>query len=182
MYKRRIAVCVSVIMILTISVLVASNYPPESTVKELEQPAKFVLSSWDYPDEYGQGIYGFFLRENSTGVFLPSPDWIIRPENDTEFEFEGGFSIKLDVRVTLNYTFFGLTHPDDIELGINYIRLNVIVTSVGQPVFSQQNFTYNDLSGLVETGIWYYSYIVVLNFILVGGEIYKTVLTYEIFW
>ena len=142
--------------------------------------AQFVLASWDFPDEYGQGIYGFFLQENSTGAWWTVPGAIILSTYDTEFEFEAGFALGLDVRILLNYTLLGLTHPDDKTLGLNYVRLNVTVTNAYETVFSQQNFTYDGLSGLYETGIWWYSQEVFFDFILTSG-IYTATVTYEIF-
>lgn len=191
MYNRRIAVCVSIIMMLTLSILVASNHPPKNIVKELEQPAKaqFVLAEWDHPDEYGQGIAGFYIQENSTGEFLniPHPETGIGfcyPENSTVYElnYTADTALKFKPRFTVNYTLLGLTHPDDIALGINYIRSKIIVTLAGETLFSQQNLTYDYLSGLVETGIWYFAYYVEVPIILVSGAIYIVVFTYEVFY
>ena len=182
MNKRKKINVLVLIMILTLSVLVVSNQPPKSVVEELEQPAKFVIASWDFPDEYGQGIYGFFIKENSTGSFLNIRESIFLSSEEMIIEVNESIAIKLDVRVQLNYTLLGLSHPADIELGINYFRLGVTVTSAGQPVFSQQNFTYDDLNGLVETGIWYFSEEVILNFITVVGEIYTVTVIYEVFY
>ena len=178
MYKRRIAVCVSVIMILTLSVLVASNYPSKSTVKELEQPAKFVLSSWDFPDEYGQGIEKIMIYENSTGSWLLfETSWY---HNGTEiYEWNASVAIKLRVSTLFNETLTGAVDTTD---GKRFQRHNVTVTSAGSPVFSQQNFTWAYDDNGIYPDLWLYAYDVVLNFQPVGGEIYTVVVTYEIYW
>ena len=172
MYKRRIAVCVSIIMMLTLSVLVVSNHPTKSIVKELEQPAKFVLSSWAYPDEYGQGIYGFSFWENSTGSWVAAP-WYTHyypdyHEEEGEFYFlwyyvqdyrlnwSEGVAMKIRVFSVLNLTLTGAIDEAD---GQNYQRHSVIVTSAGTTVFSQQNFTYFDVTPSGDTPAYEYEVI-----------------------
>jgi hypothetical protein len=178
-------------MILTLSVLVASNHPTKSIVKELEQPAKvqFALASWNHPDEYGQGISGFLIKENSTGGFLSikNPDTGIDfcyPENSTNYElnYTADTALMFMPRFMVNYTLLGLTHPADMALGINYIRANISFALAGETLFTQQNLTYDYLSGLVETGIWYFAYYVYIPIILVAGAIYTLTVTYEVFY
>ena len=180
MYKRRIAVCVSIIMMLTLSVLVASNHPPKSIVKELEQPAKaqFVLAEWDFPDEYGQGIWAFMFYENSTGSWLPCDPYSYEYNQSYTVEWNASVFIKLRCFVSFNSTLTGAIDTDD---GKNYLRHSVTVTNLGTTVFSQQNFTYFSNDTQLDP-IWYYGYDVVLNFLPVAGEIYTVVVTYEIYW
>lgn len=147
--------------------------------------AQFTISTaWEHPDEYGQGIAGFFFQENSSGEWWTiTAGGMILPTNDSIFEVESGISIGLDVRVTLNYTYFGLSHPDDFLLGLNYFRLSVIVTTPLETVFSQSNFTYDDLGGQSEEGIWWYSQEVFFTgFLTVTGELYTANVCYEIYW
>lgn len=179
MNKRRIVVCVSIIMILTLSVLVASNYPSKSIVKELEQPAKFVLASWDFPDEYGQGIPYFEFFENSTGSWV-SLEYYYEYFNSYIVEWNASVFIKLRCTTIFNNTLIGAIDTDDGKL---YQQHSVIVTtpSESEPVFSQQNFTYYSANTVLEP-MWYYEYEVVLNFLPVGGEIYTVTVTYEIYW
>lgn len=150
------------------------------------QPAKaqFTISTaWEYPDEYGQGIAFFGFQENSSGEWWNFPGPMIEPTNDSIFEVESGISIGLDVRVTLNYTYFGLSHPDDFLLGLNYFRLSVIVMTPLETVFSQSNFTYDDLGGQSEEGIWWYSQEVFFtDFLTVTGELYTANVYYEVFY
>ena len=194
MYKHRKKTIASIIVLLTISVLIVSiNYTSKNVSKEPIQPAKanpkFVLSTWDFPDEYGQGIYGFFFDENSTGVFIPVGGPIILSTNDSIFEFDAGFALGMDVRVNVNYTLLGLEEPDpedplsiEYHPALNYIRLNVTVTAVSEIVFSQSNITYDELGGDTGDGVWYYSYVVEFDFINVAGTVYVITLTYEVYY
>ena len=177
MYKRRIAVCVSIIMMLTLSVLVASNHPPESTVKELEQSAKFVIASWDYPDEYGQGIDAIEVYENSTGSFVLFETYAY-DDDTSNIDWNESVAIKLRVYTWFNSTLTGVSTTNEGKL---YQRHSVTVTNLGSTIFSQQNFTYF-YSDQIEPFVWYYGYEVVLNFLPVAGEIYTVVVTYEIYW
>ena len=68
MYKQRIFTGILLVVVLVISVCPVSTQQPEQT-----DTAKFVLAEWDYPDEYGQGIYGFRFYENSTGSWVAAP-------------------------------------------------------------------------------------------------------------
>lgn len=138
--------------------------------------AQFIIASWDYPDEYGQGINVFDIFENSTG------SWLIEvtgygPSDNYAMEWELGVSIKLRCYTSFNYT---LTGASDITDGQNYQRHNVTVTSLGSTVFSQENFTY--YSSAPYADLYWYNYDVILNFVLVAGAIYTVTVTYEIFW
>lgn len=182
MYNRSKILALAVIVMLPFSFIVSQIIPQEVKV---ENP-KFIISSWSFPDEYGQGIYGFFVGDNYTGVFLwNSGRWsgaLTISDNDTVFESDSNVYLGLDVRVFLNYTLLGLTDPDDFDLGINYFKLNITVMCLHEIVFSQQNFTYDALGGKIETGIWWYSEEVIFDFIMQNGQIYEVNITYEVFY
>ena len=155
------------------------------------QKVQFIISSWDYPDEYGQGIYGFFITDNHTGVFLggaqPWGSAIYDNTHDGYFEmnYTENTAIELDVRVVLNLTLVGLTYPDDNATGINYFRLNITFSgfeNYNYTEWSQQNFTYDYLSGDLGGGLWYYSEEVIINHLIVVGAIYTATITYEVFY
>ena len=150
--------------------------------------AQFIISSWSYPDEYGQGVYGVTPYQNSTGSFLAikNPDTGIDfcySENATTYylNFTDNTALRFDARVTLNYTKLGLSHPADIDLGRNYIRVNLEMFLASESVFSLQNMTFDNLDGLSETGIWWYAYVDTVNVILVAGQIYTVAITLEVF-
>ena len=141
------------------------------------QPAKaqFIIASWDYPDEYGQGIQQIRVNENSTG------SWVLVDTRDyTEshvYDWEVGGSIQLYVWMYLNST---LTGASDLTNGRNYQRCNVTVTSFEETIFSQQNFTFQDENDYAE--MYLYEYDVILNFIPEYGQIYTVTVIYEVFY
>jgi len=153
-------------------------------------PAKatFVLAdAWEYPNDNGHGIVGFFFLENSSGAWWTVPGAMIQPSNNSIFEFTSGFSLGLDVRLAVNYTFLGLDAPDPVNFtaeeqpGLNYIRLSVLVTTSNGTLFSQQNATYDELGGEIGNGVWWYSQEFYFDFILTIGGIYAIELTYEVY-
>ena len=152
------------------------------------QAAQFVLAGWSFPDEYGQGIYLVTPYQNSSGSFvtIPNPDTGIGncyPENTTFYElnFTDSTALRFDVRVRVNYTNLGLSHPDDFDIGMNFARVGIEMSTAGTSVFSLQNMPYDDLGWLYETGIWWYSYVDVVEAILVAGQIYSIVFTLEVY-
>ena len=170
---------------LTLSVLVASNHPTKSIVRELEQPAKFVIASWTgYPDEYGQGIYGFRFYENSTGSWVLAPYYndigkfyFLNYYDPYTLNWSEGVAMKLRVYSILNTTLTGAIDEAD---GQNYQRHTVNVTSLGTTVFSQQNFTYVNVTPYED--IPAYEYDVILEFLPLAGEIYMVTVDYEVFY
>jgi len=68
----------SIVVLLVVGLLVAAIPPAK---------AQFVIASWDFPDEYGQGIYGFFPLENSSGDWWPYSGPMIYFDNDTIWYF-----------------------------------------------------------------------------------------------
>ena len=180
-----------IVMILTVSVLVVSIQPPKSVVVPSVPTGKaqFVLASWSYPDEHGLGIYGFRFYENSTGSWVAAPwyyvggaldglpYYFLNPSDPYTLNWSEGVAMKLRVYSTFNNTVIG---ADDEADGQNYQRHNVSVTSASVAVFSQNNFTYHDVTPDGE--YWAYEYEVVLNFLPVAGMIYTVIITYEIYW
>jgi len=138
---------------------------------------QFVLSSWEYPDEYGQGIYQFEVYENSTGAWVEiGNDYF--PDDPMIFRSPIGASIKLKCWTYFNNTIIGAV---DVADGKNYLQHNVTVTdNIDATVFSQQNFTY-EYGSLLYDPMWRYCYSVVLNFIAELGEYYTVTVTYDLF-
>lgn len=152
------------------------------------QGAQFTIAGWDPEDEYGQGIYGVTPYGNSTGSFLtiPNPDTGIGfcyPENTTVYplNFTANTALQFDVRVTLNHTMLSLSHPSDLALGLNYIKVDLEMWLAGNRVFLLENMTYDGLSGLYASGIWFYSFEDIINVILVAGQIYTVVAIVEVY-
>lgn len=151
------------------------------------QGAQFVIASWSFPDESGQGIYIVTPYQNSSGSFvtIPNPDTGIGAcywNNATTYNlnFTDNTALRFDARVLLNYSKLGLSHPADIDLGRNYLRVNLEMFLVNERVFSLQTMTFDNLDGQFETGIWWYAYVGIVDFILVAGQIYTVVITLEV--
>lgn len=166
---------VSSIIVLSFITLLLISIP---TVKANSQ---FVLSSWAYPDEYGQGIEKMLVYENSTGSWLPYYDDATRYYYDS-MNFNWNISIGIKLRV---YTWFNstLTGASNYTIGKNYQRHSVTVTQLnGSIVFNQQNFTYQGCYPAINPPLWYYYYDVVLDFLPSMGNIYKAIVTYEVYY
>ena len=167
MYKKAIA---SIIVLLTLGLLFVS-------IPQAKANPQFVIASWDYPDQYGQGISGLFISENSTG------DWLGVTTIDYD---EAIITLDWNVSVFIRISCFShfnnsLVGALDLADGQNFHRHNVTVTNLGETVFSQQNFTYT--SGFdYDDPIWDWSYSVILNFLPQVGEIYIVTVTYEVYW
>jgi len=163
---------------------------------EQDKCAYFTLASWDYPDEYDQGLFGMKFWENSTGDWVAAP-WYTHyyPDYHEElgqfyyctssmsdyytYNVTAGASLKMRVDTTLNATLTGAT---DLEDGKNYFRTSVTVTCVGTIVFSQQNLTSFVDEDDISDPIYYYEYDVVLNFILESGQFYTVTVIYDVFY
>lgn len=186
-HNREISAGFLILMIVAVSVLVASNYSPKPIVEDFEQQANFVIASWDYPDQYGQGIDLLHFYENSTGSWLPAWFYIDGVgkfytlhsyDSYDYFNFSAGVAMKIRVETLFNQT---LVNVSSTAEGQKYLRHDVTVSDAYGVVFSQQNFTYYDVIEFGEDN-YYYKYEVVLNFLPVSGEIYTVVVTYEIYY
>ena len=176
MSKRKL-ITVALLGLFICSMLILVPVQPVTQTQEETGTSQFVISSWDFPDEYGQGIQLIEVYENSTAswVFVPPLHYY---NNISAVEWNASVFIKLRVGVFLNHT---LVDVVDITGGKNHIRLNVSVTSITATLFSQQNLTYFGYDDLFDP-IWYYMYEVVLNFLPQSGEIYIVTITYEVFY
>ena len=166
MYKKAGAL---IVVLLTLGLLFVSI--PQAK-------AQFVLASWDFPDEYGQGLNLFGFYENSTGSWLSFTGSVYEPDQSYIINWNTSGSIMLRCYAFLNSTLTGAIDEAD---GKNYQQHNVIVTSGGQTVFSQQNFTFYNFEDLADP-MWYYGYEVVLNFLPQTGSLYTVTVTYEVFY
>ena len=138
--------------------------------------SQFVIASWDFPDEYGQGIDTITVYENSTGSWVSVGNY--EYDEASTLDWNESIGIKLKVWTWFNSTLTGAGSTAEGKL-LQQHRVNV--SSLGESVFSQQNFTYSNVY-TEAAPMWYYVYEVVLNFLPVAGEIYLVVVTYEIFW
>ena len=169
-YRHRILAVVTIIMIVAV---VLVGRPPQT------QGTKFVITDLaDRLDEYGQGIDGCEIYENSTG------EWVVIDYPFYIAYYEGEFKWNLSVGIRLNcLTYFNstLTGAEDTAEGQLYQRHNVTVSLFGVEVFNQMNFTYVGVNTALDP-IWFYEYSVILDFVQEPGAIYVTTVTYEIYW
>lgn len=165
------------IAILVISwVVFCRNATPTTTSNG---QAQFVIASWNYPDEYGQGIESISAYENSTGEWLATEGDQYYYDSNIYTWYQNA-SIKLYVHTWLNNTIVG---ADDIEDGQRYFRHNVTVYAANQgtTIFSQVNLTYQARNA-GDAPMWFYNYYVILDFIPNHGESYRVTVTYEVFY
>ena len=167
----------SVILVLSILLILVVSVPQATQ----PQPAKaqFVIAEWDYPaDQYGQGIKLFHFYDNSTGSWVEFSTLTgYKPDNSSNVECPAGVGIKIRISTSLNSTLLGLGGETE---GFNFIRHNLTVTSLGETIFSQQNFTMFNYGHI--GAMYSYNYEVILGFLPVQGTIYTLTFTYEIFY
>ena len=137
---------------------------------------RFVIASWDHPDEYGQGIDTITVYENSTGSWVSVGNYDY--DEASSLEWNESVGIKLKVWTWFNSTLVNVSTTNEGKL---YQRHSVNVTNLGTTVFSQQNFTYSNVY-TDSAPMWYYVYDVVLNFLPLAGEIYTVTVNYDVFY
>jgi len=140
--------------------------------------ARFVLASWDYPDDYGQGIENIELYENSTGSWLEVGSGYGFDEAHI-YEWPVGVAIRINCFTWFNST---LTGAGTITEGKLYQQHNVSVSLLGETIFSQQNFTYIDGDNGIDPPQWFYEYEIILNFIPTEASYYTVTIIYEVFY
>lgn len=166
------------------SILVLTAPQPQPQPQPVKS-AQFVLSGWSYPDEYGQGIYMLRFYENSTGSWVAAPFYVddlpyysLHYYDSYDYlNWSAGVAMKIRCYTLLNLTLTGAVDEAD---GQNYHRHSVNVTNLGTTVFSQQNFTYFDVTPSGDTP--QYKYDVILNFLPVQGLTYTATIRYDVFW
>ena len=151
--------------------------------------ARFVIASWGYPDEFGQGIetiYYQILWPNDTireyGYTYPTnvSHFFEVPENGTVY---------LRFTAWVNGTLIDVSDPAEIQ---NFIRYDINVTRLGVNVLTQQNFTYDGASGAAAPMYKIYHLVYLSGFHnsatklmtegFVAGQIYTAVVNCEIIY
>lgn len=162
---------------IVLSIIVSATILPSHSTR-------FVLAAWEHPDEYGQGIDGFSIYENSTGSWeIVIFSWgFIFDHSDSEhevIEWNASLFARFRVWYILNATLTGAIDEND---GLNYFRHNTTVLDRNDNVvFNQENFTNHYHQATYGEIIWYRSDIV-LNFLPLYGEYYTITIEYEVFW
>jgi len=165
------------------SMIMYVNYKHERRTIKSNDPAdttQFVLSSWDYPDEYGQGIESIYAYENSSGSYVEYPGSPYSSSDNIQLEKNITGYVWLQLICWFNRSHVGI--PNIFPQGINRIRHTVNVTqSNGTVVFSQTNFTKTASSQAFDP-LWWLRYDVVLAFQPTAGEVYTATISYDIYW
>lgn len=168
---------VFVVGLLLASFLVVATIPRTETPRIQQGYASFTLASWEYPDSNGQGIWGVYVYENSTGSWVYVD--VTEHDDDGSYVWTAGVAIKLRVFTYFNSTLTGAGSTAEGQL---YQRHNVTVTNrQGDTIFSQANFTYYEVL-TVEDPMWVYAYDVVLNFLPAPTQAYTVLLGFETYW
>jgi hypothetical protein len=177
LYKKTVAIigilCVCLLSVVAIQPLLT----PQS--EKLPNP-KFIISSWSFPDEYGQGIDALGVYENSTGSWLAVGGFVpnVAYNEEGSFEWNASLGIKIRVYCWVNSSLCGF---GTVEEGKNYLKHTVTVTqSNGTVVFNQENLTY--FAGGAIDEMYEYDYDVILDFLPSMGEIYRVSIILDIYW
>jgi len=142
--NKLIAVVCAILTMVALGIATIPNVTIQPTDTQIERPVKFVLSSWAYSGtEYGQGIVAVSMgwlngsTYDNCGWFWPYTEF-------SDFEHGGEWfyntTLVLSVGLYMNGTFVGV---DDWETGLNYVRLNLTISTLENgTVFSENNLTY----------------------------------------
>ena len=176
--KKILALLILLVMAVAVVIRYDQKYNKSNPISKDDNPT-FVISSWDYPDEYGQGIYEIVLKQNISGSFQFVEGSPVYPTDTRPYVIEPDGNLFLQVYVYFNRSHAGIDNV--LAQGLNVIRLNVTVYNEDILVFSQQNFT-KDASSQAGDPIWWLRYYVYLNFSPIAFSIYTTTITYEVFY
>jgi len=145
---------------------------------------RFVLAAWAHPDQYGQGIDGFGISENSTGLWntVIFPWGYIFDHSDSEHEvidWNASLFMRMRIWFLINQTLTGAIDETD---GLNYFRHNTTVLDKTQTVvFNQENLTNHKHEATAGDLMWYRGDII-LNFLPLSDQVYTVTVLYEVFW
>ena len=163
---------ISILVVLVVSMMLILPIRPAK--------AQFIIASWNYPDEYGQGIEALRAYQNISGSWVSlTGGFDLTSGDSTALEINGtATGVKILVKCWLNNTVVGAV---DFEDGKNYLRHNGTLTLIGENIFSLQNFTYTTGTDTLDP-MFYYQYEGIFPFTPIAGQTYTMVVTYEIFW
>lgn len=173
--RTKIYSFVFIIWLVGVCFIVATS---ENIISPEEQPAKFVISSWSYPDDYDQGIALLIVYENESGSWVSEGTFYYYTANNI-IEHNASVGIKIWCATWLNNTLVGATNITD---AMNYHRHNITVTDAfGTEIFTQNNFTmaYNDSSN---DPMFLYGYEVIFDFLPQPAQQYYVSITYEVYY
>jgi len=142
--------------------------------------AQFVLAYTFSQDNYGNAIQlirAYFDGEYN-GTMYADPDSYPTITTTPTLETFAGTNITLEVGCMLNTTYADVS---SIAEGKTVIKHNVsVLSSNGTVVFSQQNFTYVSCTDFLAP-MYYYDYVVILDFTPLSGVVYTVTVIYEVY-
>lgn len=169
-----VAVVVLVNIILTLVTLGIIMQRSQTTSEPVDGKARFVISSWSYPDEYSQGIQRIDVWKS--GVWYGD----IFPSETVGINIETNDSFYMEFPVWINGTLIGTTDLDDAK---DYFRFNVSIVdiSAGTLLFTDDNLTYDDSTDLMSPMLLY-TYKTTLAPAWVGLASYQLRVTLDIYY
>lgn len=170
--NHRILTACSIIIVL--SVLSFASIPPTK--------ANFIIASWDYPDEYGQGVYEIRIYQYINGWYgLSETTWGWGPnaENDAFEIFANATAVYILLKCEMNNT---RVNASSLADGENYIQHSGELIQLGHGIIDTVgNFTLYSSSDASDP-MFEYWYNCTFEFSPIGGVNYKAVLNIEIYW
>lgn len=180
MSDRREIWAIALVLLFGMAFSVAQLYSISAEMKYANEnaPARFVISSWSYPDDYGQGVHLISIYENSTGSWVQVDDHFYY-DVSTIYDWNHSVGMKLYAFSWFNGT---LAEETNTTLAQSLQRHNLTVTDAfGTVVYSQENFTYFGVSDAYSPML-YYSYEHELDWLPNASQQYYITLTYEIYY
>lgn len=161
-------------LVLSISLLILVGF----SSKPVRAHSTFVLSSWDFPDSYGQGLTTVYLQTNTSGTWSSVEGFGYLEPDPSPIDWNVSDPVRVLTWVSMNYT---LTGASSLENGKNYIRQTLNVTDSSDTLlFTEVNGTY--VQGLENEGLYWYQYGFVWDFLPVSGEVYTVNIYYEVYY
>lgn len=151
--------------------------------------ARFVIASWDYPDEYGQGIEEIYYQIRWSNDTVREYGYTYPTNVSHSFEVPENGTVYLRFTAWVNGTLVGISDPQETQ---NFIRYDINVTRLGVNVLTQQNFSYDGASGAAAPmyKIYYLIYLSgfhasatkLMDEAFIAGQIYMAVVNCEIIY
>lgn len=181
--KKIIAAIVAAMVLVLIPYGLFQTQQTNAITKEPTPTAQFVISSWDFPDSYSQGLYGILLESNTSGswqVVLGTKYYNQTASYNATDDI--GFAIRVKVFFHFNYTLANLSDPTDQALAQNHIRTNMTVERNTYKIFSLVNGTYNGVTKIADFDLWLVVYYFLFDVLIKYDSIYTVSFDYDFYY
>jgi len=143
--------------------------------------AKFVLSGWDYPDAYGQGIEVVYAYTNDTGSWVKVKDpAFFLPDDETAVSVNATLSstaMKFIIYANINHTLHDLT---DNMTAYTMMRVSMEMSGYGTE-YSNSSLGTNGINFDDTPTTWQIGFEIIPPVILVVGRTYTVTINYELY-